>query len=226
MWIPFVAAVVIGLAVWWLRRRPAAEPAPEVVRTGWRSRLGEEAATALLEGLRAFSDTLDRGLVIDDAAGVVMEPSRLVSLDLLAHRFAARGQAAMYDPQTAVAELMGELTAAERPGVLRLREGWTDGGGFTEAVRKILCPEGAAVERPGALGVAVLGVTMLIDLARVQEAFEESRARQPGATDDVVLRSVLTGAIANGGPGLTWTAPPTERQLSNALAAAGPVLSG
>jgi len=234
------AAVVIGVAVWWFRRGAlagaagAADGGPEAGRRpGWEARLGDEGATALLEGLRAFADA---GAPVDlgGESGVltVFEPPRLISLDLLAGRFAARGQAAMHDPQTTVGELMAEFLATEEPGVLHLRAGWADGGRFADEVREIVCPPGAAgidawsgAGGLGALGVAVqghAGTTMLLDLAQIRDQYDESRARQPGAPDEVVLRSLLTSVIANGGPGLTWTVPPTERQLGTALAAAGP----
>ncbi|WP_219467018.1 hypothetical protein [Nonomuraea rhizosphaerae] len=229
MLLALAAVAMIGLSAWWLgRRAPTGEPVVQPLRTGWRGRLGEEAATALLEGLRALPD--QGGPVgpvgIDERAGVVTvaDPPCLVSLDLLANLFAARGQAALYDPQATAADLMTRLTAAERPGVLRPRTGWTDGDGFAQAVRKVVCPEGAAAgdERLGALVVVVLDTTMLLDLGGIRERFEDSRARQPGAPDEVVLRSVLSSVIADGGPGLTWTAPPTERQLSGALAIVAP----
>ncbi|MBT2232755.1 hypothetical protein [Nonomuraea sp. NEAU-A123] len=235
MWIALAAAVVIGVAVWWFRR-DAADGGPAAERRpGWEARLGDEGATALLEGLRAFADA---GTPVDlgGESGVltVFEPPRLISLDLLADRFAARGQAAMHDPQTTVGELMAEFLAAEEPGVLHLRAGWADGGRFADEVREIVCPQGAAgigawsdAGGLGALEVAVLGdglpgTTMLLDLARIRDQYDESRARQPGAPGEVVLRSLLTSVIANGGAGLTWTVPPTERQLGIALAAAGP----
>ncbi|MFG1682131.1 hypothetical protein ACGFNP_18335 [Nonomuraea sp. NPDC049269] len=239
MWIALAAAVVIGVAVWWVRHRGTADGGPAVVRRpGWEARLGDEGATALLEGLRAFADA---GTPVDLGGefGVltVFEPPRLISLDLLAGRFAARGQAAMHDPQTTVGELMAEFLAAEEPGVLHLRAGWADsahGGRFADQVREIVCPQGVAgigawsgAGGLGALEVVVLGdglpdTTMLLDLARIRDQYDESRARQPGAPGEVVLRSLLTSVIANGGSGLTWTVPPTERQLGVALAAAGP----
>jgi hypothetical protein len=140
----------------------------------------------------------------------------------------------MHDPQTTVGELMAEFLATEEPGVLHLRAGWADGGRFADEVRQIVCPQGAAgigawsdAGGLGALEVVVLGdglpgTTMLLDLARIRDQYDESRARQPGAPGEVVLRSLLTSVIANGGAGLTWTVPPTERQRGIALAAAGP----
>ncbi|MEU4230399.1 hypothetical protein AB0F17_39435 [Nonomuraea sp. NPDC026600] len=238
MWIALAAAVVIGVAVWWFRRGAADSGPAAERRPGWAARLGDEGATALLEGLRAFADA---GTPVDLGGefGVltVFEPPRLISLDLLAGRFAARGQAAMHDPQTTVGELMAEFLATEEPGVLHLRAGWAgwaDGGRFADEVRQIVCPQGVAgigawsgADGLGALEVAVLGdgpagTTMLLDLARIRDQYDESRARQPGAPGEVVLRSLLTSVIANGGPGLTWTVPPTEQQLGIALAAAGP----
>ncbi|MEU7739604.1 hypothetical protein [Nonomuraea sp. NPDC049158] len=242
MWIALAAAaVVLGVAVWWARRVYIPGSSGSVAaghRAGWEARLDEEAATALLEGLRAYADA-GNAMDIGGECGVltVFEPPRLISLDLLADRFAARGQEAMHDPQTTVGALLAGFLATEEPGVLHLRPGWTDGEGFTARVRAIVRSE-AAVPGGGALGVLGVavpggdgmdapgddgrpGITLLLDLARIRDQYDESRARQPGAPDEVVLRSVLTSAIANGGPGLTWTVPPTERQLGNALATVG-----
>ncbi|MCA2221360.1 hypothetical protein [Nonomuraea aurantiaca] len=230
------AAVVLGVAVWWARRVfisgsvGSSDPVAAGHGAGWAARLDEEAATALLEGLRAYADA---GNAVDMGGerGVltVFEPPRLISLDLLAGRFAARGPEAMHDPQTTVGALLAGFLAVEEPGVLHLRPGWADGEGFAARVRAIVrseiaVPDGGAL---GVLGIAVPGddgrpgTTLLLDLARIRDQYDESRARQPGAPDEVVLRSVLTSAIANGGPGLTWTVPPTERQLGNALATVG-----
>ncbi|MEU8142891.1 hypothetical protein [Nonomuraea sp. NPDC048901] len=248
MWIALAAAaaVVLGVAVWWSRRVAVSgsSGAPEAgPRAGWETRLDEEAATALLEGLRAYADA-GNAVDIGGECGVltVFEPPRLISLDLLACRFAARGQEAMHDPQTTVGALLSGFLVTEEPGVLHLRPGWTDGDGFAARVRAIIRSEAAVPgwSALGVLGVAVPGgdglspqgvavpdddgrpgTTLLLDLARIRDQYDESRARQPGAPDEVVLRSVLTSAIANGGPGLTWTVPPTDRQLGNALATAG-----
>lgn len=238
MWIALAAAaVVLGVAVWWARRVfisgsfGSSGSFGAEQRAGWAARLDEEAATALLEGLRAYADA-GNAVDIGEQSGVltVSEPPRLISLDLLAGRFAARGQEAMHDPQTTVSALLAGFLATEEPGVLHLRSGWTDGEGFAARVRAIVRSSEAAVPSGGALGVLGVtvpgddgqsGTTLLLDLARIRDQYDESRARQPGAPDEVVLRSVLTSAIANGGPGLTWTVPPTDRQLGNALAAAG-----
>jgi hypothetical protein len=91
------------------------------------------------------------------------EPPRLISLHLLADAFAARGDAALHDPQGTVETLLERLAAAERPGVLHLRPGWLEGEvdgmdavRFAAAVGEAVRPGGWTAEaRVGALQVVV-----------------------------------------------------------------------
>ncbi|RVX42039.1 hypothetical protein EDD27_4656 [Nonomuraea polychroma] len=245
MWIAAagLAAIVVGMVVWWLRRGPVSGDAGglfEVERTwDWERRLTPEAEAAFMEGLRAYHDAGntvrlmgEQGLLTTD------DPPRLISLRLLADAFTALGDAAMHDPHGTVAALMARFTAAERPGVLHLRPEWLAGevdgmdrAAFTDAVRAMVCPPGASWssdEDRGALWVAVAvgepaeeqaGVgtcqeanTMMLDLARVLDLYQEAREKQPDAAAGELLREVVSGVLAAGGPGLTWTRTPTPEE--------------
>ncbi|MEO3804650.1 hypothetical protein [Nonomuraea sp. B1E8] len=307
------------MVIWWLRRDAVGGDAAgqfEVERKwGWELRLTPEAQAAFMEGLRAYNDAGNR-LAVAGEQGVLTtyDPPRLISLHLVADVFAARGDAALHDPQETVAALMDRLAGAERPGVLHLRPGWLSGevdgmdpARFTEAVRDIVCgarAEGvvsrSADETMGALQVAVLGKpsaaqagepahvngrplpaaagpattavkdradeapvsdappvsdpplgqhassvpdtpsvldalpvldaspvpggrvnTMMLDLARVLDRYREARGKQPDATPEALLRGVLPRLIASGGPGVTWTRPPSQDDLRIVLAGTG-----
>ncbi|MEO3885244.1 hypothetical protein [Nonomuraea sp. B5E05] len=317
------------MVIWWLRRDPVGGDAAgqfEMERKwGWELRLTPEAQAAFMEGLRAYNGAGNR-LAVAGEQGVLTtyDPPRLISLHLLADVFAARGDAALHDPQETVAALMDRLAGAERPGVLHLRPGWLndeidgmDRARFTEAVRELVCgarAEGvvsrSADETTGAFQVAVLGEpsaaqagepahvngrpvpatagpattavkdradeapvpdappgqhappvpdarpgqhassvpdtpsvldaspvpdaspgpggapggrvnTMMLDLARVLDRYREARGTQPDATPEALLREVLPRLIASGGPGLTWTRPPSQDDLRIVLAGTG-----
>ncbi|MFG1699951.1 hypothetical protein [Nonomuraea sp. NPDC049309] len=128
--VTLLAAAVVGAMVWWLRRGTgdgAAEGGFEVDRTWGLLPPGVEAA--FVEGLRAYHDSGSALRVHDELEVLVAcDPPRSISLPLLAEAFAARGDAALHDPQGTVAELMAELAAAERPGVLHLRGEWPAAG--------------------------------------------------------------------------------------------------
>ncbi|MEV4568248.1 hypothetical protein AB0K12_31145 [Nonomuraea sp. NPDC049419] len=120
-----LAAAVVGVVVWWFRRDPvkgAAGDRFEAEPLG--GLLPPDTEAVFVEGLRAYHDS-GSPIRVDGELEVVVayEPPRSVSLRLLADAFAARGDAALHDPQGTVAELMDELTATERPGVLHLRGG-------------------------------------------------------------------------------------------------------
>ncbi|MGI5289666.1 hypothetical protein ACQEVF_40880 [Nonomuraea polychroma] len=249
MWIAAagLAAIVVGMVVWWLRRGPVSGDAGglfEVERTwGWERRLTPEAEAAFMEGLRAYHDAgYTVRLMGEQGLLATYDPPRLISLRLLADAFAALGDAAMHDPHGTVAALMTRFTAAERPGVLHLRPEWLAGemdgmdrAAFTDAVRAMVCPPGASWssdEDSGALWVVVAAgepadehageaqvvgtcqeaVTMMLDLGRVLDLYQEAREKQPGAAADDLLREVVSGVIAAGGPGLTWTRTPTAEE--------------
>ncbi|MFI7636453.1 hypothetical protein [Nonomuraea sp. NPDC049400] len=228
MWIAVavLAAVVVGVVVWWLRRDPVGGGADETFEMDVDLGIPAEAEPAFMEGLRAYP--LRAGVW----RGVLMtyEPPRLISLHRLADAFAARGDAALHDPQGAVATLVAQLAAVERPGVLHLRQDWLDGevdgmdrARFAEAVREVVCPEGAwsAAEAVGALQVATGEAnTMMLDLARLLGLYREAREKQPDATAEALLRDVAPRLIAAGGPGLTWTKPPTQDDLRAVLGGA------
>ncbi|MEV1176774.1 hypothetical protein [Nonomuraea sp. NPDC049784] len=221
MWIAVavLAAVVVGVVVWWLRRDPVGGGTDDAFGMDVDLGLPAEAEPAFMEGLRAYPLRADvwRGVL------TTYEPPRLISLHLLADAFAARGDAALHDPQGAVATLVAQLAAAERPGVLHLRADWLDGevdgmdqARFAEAVREVVCPEGAwsADEAIGALQVATgQANTMMLDLARLLDLYREAREKQPDAAAEELLREVAPRLIAAGGPGLTWTKPPTRDDL-------------
>ncbi|WP_431923077.1 hypothetical protein [Nonomuraea jabiensis] len=228
MWIAVVvlAAIVVGAMVWWFRRDPAgrdARDAGNTIEADMDLGIPAEVEPAFMEGLRAYP------LRAGGRRGVLTtyEPPRLISLHLLADAFAARGDAALHDPQGTVVALIAHLGAVERPGVLHLREDWLDGevdgmdrAAFAEAVREAVsggCPW-SADPAVGALQVTVREAnTMMLDLARVLELYREAREKQPEAAAGELLREVTSRLIAAGGPGLTWTKPPTQGDLEVVL---------
>ncbi|GAB2950928.1 hypothetical protein GCM10027203_63370 [Nonomuraea fastidiosa] len=121
-----LAAAVVGAVVWWLRRgtgEGAADDRFEVDRS-W-GLLPPDVEAAFVEGLRAYHDSGSALRVHEELEVLVAyDPPRSISLRLLADAFAARGDAALHDPQGTVTELMAELATAERPGVLHLRGEW------------------------------------------------------------------------------------------------------
>ncbi|GAA3239865.1 hypothetical protein [Nonomuraea helvata] len=225
MWIAVavLGAAVVGAVVWWFRRDPVAGGAGDRFEMDVDLGLAPETEPAFMEGLRAYPlrAEVSRGVL------TTYEPPRLISLHLLADAFAARGNAALHDPQGAVAALVAQLTAVERPGVLHLRADWLDGevdgmdrARFAEAVREVVCPGGvwSAHEAIGALQVATGEAnTMMLDLARLLDLYREAREKQPEAAVEELLRDVAPRLIAAGGPGLTWTKPPTQDDLTTVL---------
>nr|SBO97987.1 hypothetical protein BN4615_P7503 [Nonomuraea gerenzanensis] len=135
-------------------------------RRGWELLLTSEAEAAFMEGLRAYHEA-GGALRVGAGQGVLTtyEPPRLISLHLLADAFAARGDAALHDPQGTVETLLERLAATERPGVLHLRPGWLpqevdgmDTAGFAAAVGQVVRPGAWAAEAGvGALHVTVPG---------------------------------------------------------------------
>ncbi|MGP3957716.1 hypothetical protein ACTWPT_17075 [Nonomuraea sp. 3N208] len=243
MWIAaaVLAAIVVGVVVWWLRRDAVGGEAGGVFeverKRDWELRLTPEAEAAFLEGLRAYHDA-GNALRLAGEQGVLTtdDPPRLISLHLLADGFTALGDAAMHDPHGTVATMMEQSAAAELPGVLHLRPQWLAGevdgmdrASFADAVLALVCPPGAAGiatcsrdEAAGALQVTVLGGppgeepsqvnTMLLDLARMLDLYQEAREEQLDAAADELLREVVSGVLAAGGPGLTWVRPPTSEE--------------
>ncbi|MDA0635267.1 hypothetical protein OUY22_17745 [Nonomuraea sp. MCN248] len=241
MWIALAGGLaVIGVIVWSYRRRAsqAEGAAPERSPRSWAARLDEDARVAFREGLRAYEDKVGP-LSVGEEHGVltVHDPPRLVSLRLLADRFAALGPDGLHDPEETVRELVAGCVATEQPGVLHLRRGWSPGpvdgmdrAAFTAAVREIVCPDGAegvsgwtADEESGSLQVTVAGDeegnTLLLDLARVLDGYAGLRAERPGMPAGALLRDVLFRMLAANDPGLTWTGPPAERHRAILLAA-------
>ncbi|MDR8410690.1 hypothetical protein MTP10_18350 [Nonomuraea sp. 3-1Str] len=253
VWIALaVSAVAVAVALtWWLRRdRSAAQSGSggtqEAPGHAWGPVLDAEAGTAFTEGLRAFHDEADAPLLeIAQAVVVTAGPPRAISLHLMAEAFAARGEAALHDPEGTVRDLVAEHGAAEGPGVLHLRAGWLsgtadgmDGRRFAEAVREIVCaPPSAGItawKAEDETGLLLLTVrapaggdtagdaenTVMIDLARVLDRYREAREEQAGAPAEALLRAVVSHVVASGGPGLTWTRPPTAGQHEVLLSAA------
>ncbi|MEV1002515.1 hypothetical protein [Nonomuraea sp. NPDC050202] len=169
-----LAAAVVGAVAWWLRRNGASSGDPvsgegsvapgSGPKRGWELLLTSEAEAAFMEGLRAYHEA-GGALRVGAEQGVLTtyEPPRLISLHLLADAFAARGDAALHDPQGTVETLLERLAAAERPGVLHLRPGWLEGEvdgmdavRFAAAVGEAVRPGGWTAEaRVGALQVVV-----------------------------------------------------------------------
>ncbi len=58
---------------------------------------------------------------------------------------------------------------------------------------------------------------MMVDLARVLDHYQEAREKRPDAAAEALLREVVPRLIADGGPGLTWTRPPTAAELRTVL---------
>ncbi|MEV4101556.1 hypothetical protein AB0J42_14965 [Nonomuraea sp. NPDC049649] len=239
VWIALAGGLaVIGVIVWSFRRNAsrAEEPALHRSPRGWADRLDENGRVAFREGLRAYQDKVGP-LDVGEDRGVltVRRPPALVSLYLLADRFAERGPEGLYDPEETVRQLVTSCLAAEQPGVLHLRPGWLDGeidgldrGAFAAAVREIVCPDRdgcRADPDAGLLEVAVApeggdeGNTLLLDLARVLDAYEKLRADRPGMPARALLRDVLFRLLTEDGPGLAWTRPPTARHRATVLAA-------
>ncbi|MEV0308714.1 hypothetical protein [Nonomuraea fuscirosea] len=162
-----LAAAVVGAVAWWLRRDPdggegfaGLETEP---RWGWELSLAPDARAAFTEGLRAYHES-GGAVRFDGERGVLttFEPPRLISLHLFADAFAARGDAAMHDPQGTVAELMEQIAGSERSGVLHLRAGWLEGEVDGLDAAGFLAATGEAV-RPGAWsGEAGLGALQVI----------------------------------------------------------------
>ncbi|KAB8195246.1 hypothetical protein FH608_012815 [Nonomuraea phyllanthi] len=211
-----VGAIVVGAVLWWIRRDQAAGESGDPFEMDVELGLAPELEPAFVEGLRAYPlrAGVRRGVL------TTYEPPRLVSLHLLADAFAARGEAALHDPQGTVAALVAQLAAAERPGVLHLRADWPDGemepARFAEAVREVIGAEGAwsADEAVGALQLTVRGTnTMMLDLARLFDLYREARDKRSDASVQTLLHEVAPRMIAAGGPGLTWTKPPTREDL-------------
>ncbi|TYB70171.1 hypothetical protein FXF51_03615 [Nonomuraea sp. PA05] len=169
-----LAAAVVGAVAWWLRRNgtsgedpanagSASEAEP---KRGWELLLTSEARAAFTEGLRACHEA-GGALRVGAEQGVLStyEPPRLISLHLLADAFAARGDAALHDPQGTVETLLERVAGAERPGVLHLRPGWLeeevdgmDAAAFAAAVGQAVRPKGWTAEPVvGALQVTVPG---------------------------------------------------------------------
>ncbi|MBN6056337.1 hypothetical protein JYK22_30700, partial [Nonomuraea sp. RK-328] len=280
VWIALaVSAVAVAAALaWWLRRdRPAAGRAAEgpqrAPENAWGPVLDTETGIAFTEGLRAFHDEGDAVLLeLSQSVVVTPDPPRAISLPLLAEGFAARGEAALHDPEGAIRDLVAERGAVEGPGVLHLNAAWLDGmvdgmdrWHFAEAVREIVCaPPSAGIaawkaeEETGVLLITVHpsagaasgaaasdqaasdqavsgravsgeagqsaagegGNTVMIDLARVLDRYRKAREEQPGAPVEALLRTVVSHVVASGGPGLTWTRPPTGEQDGILLSAA------
>jgi len=233
-----VATAILGLIGWSLRRRSSGGDEPAGLRRewDWESGLGPDARVAFVEGLRAGHERVsveaERGVLL------IFDPPRLISLTLLADRFTARGQEGLHDPEGTLRELVARYVADERPGVLHLRPDWLDGeidgmdrAGFTAVVCEIVCPPEAVRygnEAAGSVAVTVPASgdepanTMLLDLARVLDRYRELRGERPGMPPGAVLRDVLFGLLSAGGPGLTWTRPPTDRQRTLLLSASRP----
>ncbi|MEV4110872.1 hypothetical protein [Nonomuraea sp. NPDC049695] len=227
MWIAVavLAAVVVGGVVWWLRRDAVGGGADDTFEIHGDMDLGLPAETepAFMEGLRAYPQRAH----VWCGVLATYEPPRLISLPLLADAFMARGDGALHDPQSAVATLVSQLSAVERPGVLHLRADWLEGEAdgmdrqaFAEAVGKIVvgaCSSCTDVAL-GSLMVAPRDSnTMMLDLARLVELYGEAREKQPEAGAQELLREVTQRLIEAGGPGLTWTTPPTQDDLNIVL---------
>ncbi|MGW0477752.1 hypothetical protein [Nonomuraea sp. NPDC003214] len=104
--------------------------------------------------------------------------------------------------------------------------GGMDRAAFGAAVRELVLPDGAPGgswyldEAGGCLEVVVPGdyaTTLLLDLGRLRERHRAARAERPGMPAAAVLRDVVFGLIAEGGPGVTWTRPPSERHRTAVL---------
>ncbi|HEX4811452.1 MAG TPA: hypothetical protein VFV66_01690 [Nonomuraea sp.] len=255
MWIAVaaVAAIVVGVVAWRLRREPAGGDTPgtfDVERTwDWAPRPAGDAEAAFVEGLRACHGAGTRLRVAADRGVVTTyDPPALVSLPLLADAFAALGDAALHDPHGTVAALIARYAAAEEPGVLHLRTdrpSGADRAAFAAAVREVVCPPeaeglsalpdddgggGGGAWGVGALQVRVLAGgaeegwhanTLLLDLGRAYELCAEAREKDPEAAEDTLLRQVVSGLVAAGGPGLTWVRPPTPEERRAVLSATG-----
>ncbi|MEV0825251.1 hypothetical protein [Nonomuraea rubra] len=199
-----LAAAVVGAVAWWLRRNgasggdPVGGEGPGMPGAGpgrgWELPLTSEAQAAFMEGLRAYHEG-GGALRVSAEQGVLTtyEPPRLISLHLLADAFAARGDAALHDPQGTVETLLERLAAEERPGVLHLRPGWLEGEvdgldavRFAAAVGEAVRPGGWTAEA----GVGALQVTVPDDESG--EAPDEERGEERGENAPVSGDRTLT----------------------------------
>ncbi|MGW0803899.1 hypothetical protein [Nonomuraea sp. NPDC002799] len=211
-----LTAAVLGAAVWWFRRDSAGGIGETTFDTagtgGWGLRLSSEAEAAFMEGLRAYRDA-GHPLSVAGEQGVltVDEPPLLISLQLLADGFAARGDAAMHDPQGTVAGLMAWCADAERPGVLHLRRDWLAGEvdgmdrtRFAEAVRGIVCAGGddhaTADDGAGSLRVTVIPT----EPAPTEPASTEPAPTEPASTEPAPVEEAspqVNGKLVHGAAG-------------------------
>ncbi|GAA3579716.1 hypothetical protein GCM10022419_071490 [Nonomuraea rosea] len=130
MWIALgvVAALIIGVALWWKLRDPLAGEdfyKFHVERKwAWELILTDEQEQAFMTGLEAYDDESTVYPHREAGALRVYDPSMMVSLFLLAEQFAGMGPGALADPAGAVRHLIGRAAQAETGGVLHLDDGW------------------------------------------------------------------------------------------------------
>ncbi|WP_113700546.1 hypothetical protein [Nonomuraea lactucae] len=244
MWIALAvsAVLVVAVGLWWLRRGPlggdgADERFEDDGGRGWASRLGPEAGIAFMEGLRACSDE-GEPLSVGREQGVLTtyDPPRLISLHLLADRFAATGEDGLHDPERTVSELIAKCSAVEQPGVLHLRTEWLTGmvdgmdqRHFAEAVREIVCgPRTAGVaawsvdENIGSLQITVRDQPAPPDgdsAARPATALQDA-ARDAPASD--ATPAPTTPSIAPTPPPAPSSAAPTPPPAPSSAAPTPP----
>ncbi|MER6950675.1 hypothetical protein ABT294_42325 [Nonomuraea sp. NPDC000554] len=123
-----VAALVIGVVLWWKFRDPLRGEdfyKFHVERKwAWELLLTDEQERAFMAGLEAYDNESTVYPHREAGALRVYEPSMLVSLFGLAEQFAAMGPAALADPEGAVRHLIGRAAQQEAGGVLHLDDDW------------------------------------------------------------------------------------------------------
>jgi hypothetical protein len=213
--------------VWFNRRqrkRQQSDDVPQAERRwAWQLQLNPQAEVAFTGGLGAFAAEGNPVRVHGEHGVFALSgPPRVISLYVLAARFAAMSHRALKDPEGSVAALVRSCVEAEQPGVLHLREGWLNGEVHGLGRAEVLAAMREATGHMGAwYGDADLGFvcvvapgddenTLLVDLSAVVDRYGAVSAHTP-------LADVLQALMDSEHPGVTWVRPPVGEQRTLVL---------